>query len=192
LSEILTSHFAETATLLPTRIFPSHLRCDSSRKDKILAGRPLKFRPGHSLSISTTQKGNKMTILTLEHHRLLLRNGSPAQTGKDHFPVAKLILPELGCALLLTECDPTSPMEVFGLADWGFGCPRYDWDQLELLTLFRSYRGYIFRQDLDFKAQFPLSVYARAAVQTGKLTTCEETVRKYVLHDRYNPAPLSA
>lgn len=130
-----------------------------------------------------------MKLLTLEQHKTLLRNGSPANTGSNHFPVARLALPSLGCTWLLTEIDPETPHEAFGLCDLGMGCPEYGTVSFEDLYNFRSHNGHFVGLDLNFQAKFPVSVYARAAMQTGKIMTCEESLRKYVVHHQLFPTP---
>lgn len=116
-----------------------------------------------------------MTFLTDAQREQLLSNGSEANRGKDHFPVVKLFTPDAGAAWLLTELDPDEPTTAFGLCDLGLGFPELGYVSIAALAEVKGPLGLPIECDLHFAANYPVSVYARAArVEQG--ITFEENV----------------
>lgn len=90
---------------------------------------------------------------------LLVANGR--ERGRDHFPVVKLVHPDGTGVWLVSEMDAPHGDRLFGLAD--LGSPELGFFRLsELLQAGVE-------PDRSFVARHPISVYARAARETGAI-----------------------
>ena len=88
----------------------------------------------------------------------------------------KLFTPDAGCTWLLTELDPEDPDIAFGLCDLGMGCPELGCVRISELESVRGRLGLPVERDLHFRAQAPLSVYARAAWNADAITESREAL----------------
>lgn len=112
-----------------------------------------------------------MTLLTTAQTERLLYNGSPEQREKDHHPVVKLFSPDANATWLLTELLPDEDGIAFGLCDLGHGEPELGYVSLAELATVRGRLGLPVERDLYFEAEFPLSVYTKAARLCRRITT---------------------
>ena len=103
----------------------------------------------------------------------LLANGRQSLTdeGFDPPPVVKLFTPDAGATWLLTEIDPDDDDQAFGLCDLGLGFPELGYVSLAELATVRGRLGLPVERDLHFKADKPLSAYAREARMAGRIVT---------------------
>lgn len=108
-----------------------------------------------------------MKLVTKELHDKLIANGK-VQDG-DPVPPMKLFNPTGAGTWLVTELDPERPDVAFGLADLGMGCPELGSFSLDELRAFRGRFGLGIERDLWFKGRWPISVYAQAARQAGRI-----------------------
>ncbi|MBK7853713.1 MAG: DUF2958 domain-containing protein [Bacteroidetes bacterium] len=112
-----------------------------------------------------------MELFTKEQLDQLYRNGSPMHTGKDHFPVIKLFIPDAQCTWLITEMIDDETL--FGLCDLGMGVPELGYVNIEELKSIRGPLKLKIERDLFFEAKHPLSVYTEAA-RWNQLIVCNE------------------
>lgn len=122
-----------------------------------------------------------MKLLTTTIRDQLLRNGQQRaaldQAGEDDpdfVPVVKLFTPDAACTWLLTELDPDDPDIAFGLCDLGMGCPELGSVLISELESVRGRLGLPVERDLHFRADYPISVYARAAWNAAAITECPQ------------------
>ena len=109
-----------------------------------------------------------MKLLTEAQRTKLLENGT--RRGADHEPVVKLFNPCGAGTWLLSELDPEYPDECgFGLADLGFGTPELGSIGLLELTEYRGPFGLGIERDIHFTANYPLTIYAKAARAAGSI-----------------------
>jgi len=112
-----------------------------------------------------------MQLVTPELREQLIANGK--RRGDDHVPVVKFFFPAGAATWLVTEMSPDENDHLFGLADWGIGCPEIGTISLSELQNFRGPLGLGIERDLYFRPRYPLSVYTEAAraaqriVETG-------------------------
>lgn len=101
----------------------------------------------------------------------LLANGrqSQVQSDFDPLPVAKLFTPDAGATWLLGGNDPDAPDIAFGLCDLGVGFPELGCVSLAELSQLRGMLNLPIEQDLHFRADRRLSVYAREARSAGRI-----------------------
>ena len=109
-----------------------------------------------------------MSLLTPSQRARLLENGKPHNRSKDHFPVVKLFLPGTGCTWLLTELEEDNI--AFGLCDLGLGFPELGYVSLDELQNLKSRLGLSVERDIYFRAEYPLSIYRRAADDAQHIT----------------------
>lgn len=107
-------------------------------------------------------------LLTATDTARLLANGSIKD--RDHTPVIKLFTPDADATWLITEIDPDDPDLLFGLCDLGMGCPELGYVSLSELSTLRGHLGLPVERDLHFRADKPLSVYAKEARVAGRIT----------------------
>ena len=98
-------------------------------------------------------------LFTAAQHARLVANGR--ERGRDHFPVVKLVHPDGAGVWLVTERDAPNGDRLFGLAD--LGTPELGYFRLSEL------REAGVEPDRSFVARHPISVYARAARETGTI-----------------------
>lgn len=117
-----------------------------------------------------------MGLLTEEQRALLLRNGTPEAREGDHPPVAKVFLPGSGATWLIVDAEPVEEghpegdLILFGLCDLGQGCPELGNVLLsDLEELRHPTYGIPVERDLYFKATGPISTYAAAAREAGRI-----------------------
>lgn len=112
-----------------------------------------------------------MNLISDELRAQLLDNGrqSLAGEGFDPLPVVKLFTPDAGATWLLTEIDPDDEDHMFGLCDLGLGFPELGYVSLAELMSVRGRLGLLVERDLHFKADKPISVYAREARMAGRI-----------------------
>jgi hypothetical protein len=115
-----------------------------------------------------------MILLTPELRDRLLANGR--QRDVDHVPVVKLFNPVGAATWLATELDEDGDT-LFGLADLGFGCPELGSFSLCQIASVRLPFGLGIERDLYFAGIFPLSVYAEAARNAGRMVLDEARLR---------------
>jgi hypothetical protein len=103
----------------------------------------------------------------------LLANGERARTDAsfDLVPVVKLFTPDAGATWLLTELDPQDPDRAFGLCDLGLGFPELGWVSIAQLQRVLGPAGAEIERDLYFRADKPISDYARQARIAGRIVT---------------------
>lgn len=112
-------------------------------------------------------------LITDAQRALLLANGrqSIERPDFDPPPVVKLFTPDAGATWLLTEIDPGDETRCFGLCDLGLGCPEMGWASLPEIEALRGPLGLPVERDLYFRADKPLSGYARDARLAGRIVT---------------------
>ena len=108
-----------------------------------------------------------MELVTPELRDALLANGRTPDS--DPVPPLKLFNPTGAGTWLVTELDPDDPSVGFGLADLGFGCPELGSFSLDELQSFQGPFGLGIERDLWFEGRWPISVYAEAARQAGRI-----------------------
>jgi hypothetical protein len=112
-----------------------------------------------------------MNLISGELRAQLLANGqqSLADEGFDPPPVVKLFTPDASATWLLTEIDPGDEDHAFGLCDVGLGFPELGYVSLAELMTVRGRLGLPVERDLHFKADKPISAYAREARMAGRI-----------------------
>ncbi len=112
-----------------------------------------------------------MNLISDELRAQLLANGrlSLADEGFDPPPVVKLFTPDAGATWLLTEIDLGDEDHAFGLCDVGLGFPELGYVSLSELMTVRGRLGLPVELDLHFKADKPISAYAREARLAGRI-----------------------
>lgn len=112
-----------------------------------------------------------MILLTDELREQLLANGR--QRDFDHVPVVKFFNPLGEGVWLAAELDPDGDT-VFGLAD--IGEPELGSFSLEEMSSIRLPFGMGIERDILFTGDFPISVWAEAARQTGGIRAAERVL----------------
>lgn len=110
-----------------------------------------------------------MMLLTQDQRKRLIANG---QSLGDHVPIVKFFNPIGAATWLLSELDEDGDT-LFGLADLGFGCPELGSVSLSEIATVTLPLGLSIERDLHFEARFPLTVYADAARNIGRITEDE-------------------
>ncbi|MDO8771277.1 MAG: DUF2958 domain-containing protein [Burkholderiaceae bacterium] len=112
-----------------------------------------------------------MNLISDELRAQLLANGRHSLTdeGFDPPPVVKLFTPDAAATWLLTELDPDEDDRAFGLCDLGLGFPELGYVSLAELVAVRGRLGLAVERDLHFKADKPISAYAREARMSGRI-----------------------
>ncbi len=109
-----------------------------------------------------------MILLTGTQRDRLLANGR--QRDQDHIPVVKFFNPLGEGVWLATELDEDGDI-MFGLAD--LGSPELgSWSLGEMQSV-RLPFGMGIERDLRFTGDFPISVWAEAARETGSIRAAE-------------------
>lgn len=118
-----------------------------------------------------------MKLLTKSLRAKLVDNGLQSNAASDfdaeppdHYPVVKLFDPAGAATWLLTEIDPYDHDRAFGLCDLGMGLPELGFVSLDELARLRSrFGGLGMERDRAFRAKMPLSTYASAARDCGRI-----------------------
>lgn len=102
----------------------------------------------------------------------LTRNGLFPSQGRNHAPIAKLVLPGTACCWLIAELRGEGDQRrAYGLADHGTGHVRLGTVSLyRLEALTDPTETHRIQQEETFTPQFSLAVYARAASVAGHIT----------------------
>lgn len=121
-----------------------------------------------------------MILLTDAQRTQLLANGR--QPDIDHIPVVKFFNPFGAGVWLATELDEDGDI-MFGLADIGYmfgladiGYPELGSWSFDELRSIRLPFGMGIERDLLFTGDFPISVWADAARETGSIRDAERLV----------------
>lgn len=113
-----------------------------------------------------------MDLITPELRQQLLANGE-ASRDNPHFdphPVVKWFSPCGAATWLITELDLEDEDNAYGLCDLGMGSPEIGHVLVSELTSIRLLRGTLgVERDLHWKANKPLSAYARLARLAGRI-----------------------
>jgi len=109
-----------------------------------------------------------MILLTDTQRDRLLANGR--DRDQDHIPVVKFFNPFGAGVWLATELDEDGDI-MFGLAD--IGCPELGSWSLNELRSIRLPFGMGIERDRQFTGDFPISVWAKAARETGSIRDAE-------------------
>lgn len=113
-----------------------------------------------------------MNLITPELRQQLLANGEAARDNPhfDPHPVVKWFSPCGAATWLITELDPGDEDSAYGLCDLGMGSPELGHVSVRELTSIRLMRGALgIERDLHWKADKPLSAYARLARLAGRI-----------------------
>ncbi len=116
-----------------------------------------------------------MKLLTKQLRDKLLANGREqakvkgTKSERDFWPAVKFFYPAGAATWLITELDPEDPDIAFGLADLGHGFPELGSLRISELQNFRGSAGLGIERDLYFEAKGPLSRYADAAREAGRI-----------------------
>ena len=112
-----------------------------------------------------------MNLISDELRAQLLANGRQSLTdeGFDPPPVVKLFTPDAGATWLLTGIDPDDEDHMLGLCDLGLGFPELGYVSLAELMSVRGRLGLLVERDLHFRADKPISAYAREARLAGRI-----------------------
>lgn len=112
-----------------------------------------------------------MILLTPDLREMLLANGR--QRDVNHAPVVKFFNP-LGIGTwLATELDEDGDI-LFGLADLGY--PELGSFSLEELSSLRLPFGLGIERDILFASDIPISLWAKAARETGSIRAAERVI----------------
>jgi hypothetical protein len=112
-----------------------------------------------------------MILLTDEQRAQLLANGRWPDV--DHVPVVKFFNPLDAGVWLATELDADGEI-LFGLAD--LGEPELGYFSLKEMATMRLPFGLGIERDILFSGDFPISVWAEAARQTGSIRAAERFI----------------
>jgi hypothetical protein len=105
-----------------------------------------------------------MELLTPEQRATLLANGR--RTGVDHVPVVKFFNPSGGGTWLVTVMhDDGDTLDVLG----EIFCVESGTISLKEMASFRGLFGLGIERDRLFKGNYPISVYAEAAMRAGSI-----------------------
>ncbi|MET3497086.1 DUF2958 domain-containing protein [Variovorax boronicumulans] len=113
-----------------------------------------------------------MDLITPELRLQLLANGKASRDAPhfDPYPAAKWFGPCGAATWLITELDPNDQDTDYGLGDLGMGSPELGHVSIRELTSIRLMRGTLgIERDLYWKANKPLSTYARLARLAGRI-----------------------
>jgi hypothetical protein len=117
-----------------------------------------------------------MKIFTKQVLAKLAKNGAATRAAQqagerepDHKPVLKVFNPCGAATWLLTESDPADPDRLFGLCDLGMGSPELGYVLRSELETAHGRLGLKMERDLWFEANKPLSEYAAAANEKGRI-----------------------
>ena len=115
-----------------------------------------------------------MMLVTAAILRKLVRNGRDRDA--DQVPILKVFDPCGAATWLITQMDPDEQRLLFGLCDLGMGCPELGHVDLLELQVARGALGIGLERDRYFHARHPLSVYARAAREAGRIVQDEHAL----------------
>ena len=123
-------------------------------------------------------------LLTPELHAALRANATARRAAAraeapepDPVPVVRFFNPCGAAPWPASELFPDDDT-LFGLADFGFGCPELGSFSLSELASVRLPLGLGIERDIAFEGLFPLSVYAEAARVHGGIPEAERALRQ--------------
>lgn len=107
----------------------------------------------------------------------LLRNGARGaelaaggdDSAHDPRPVLKLFVPWGAATWLITEMMPSDPDLLFGLCDLGMQCPELGYVRVSEIESITGPGGLRIERDMHWTGKHPLSVYADAARERGRI-----------------------
>ena len=108
-----------------------------------------------------------MELVTPELRKQLIANGRTP--GRDIPPACKFFYPAGAGTWLVTDADPDDPDRLHCLADLGFGTPELGTVRVSELEAFQGPFGLGIERDLWFQPAHPISVYAEAARNAGRI-----------------------
>lgn len=112
-----------------------------------------------------------MQLITETIRRALINNGKHyvCDPDFDPHPVVKLFTPDAAVTWLIVSAEPDDPDLLFGLCDLGIGFPELGSVLLSEIEAIRGRLGLRVERDLGFKANRPISAYARQATIAGHI-----------------------
>ncbi|WP_342166603.1 DUF2958 domain-containing protein [Methylobacterium sp. SD21] len=117
-----------------------------------------------------------LPLIDAATRELLLANGLKREY--DHHPVLKLFNPAGPATWLICAMEPDGDT-LFGLCDLGVGEPELGYVSLDELKEVSAGLVIGLERDLSFRAQHPISVYARAARAAGRIVDPGNTQNMY-------------
>ncbi len=117
-----------------------------------------------------------MTLIPEHLVGRLLENGAEISDNDDHIPLLGLINPETGEIWLVSELSPEEPDCAFGLFHLKSDRPRMGYFALPHIRHAETPPGLCIRRNPTFSADLPLSVYARAARNAGRIVTDQSSL----------------
>lgn len=112
-----------------------------------------------------------MQLITEAIRRVLVQNGESyaRDPGFDPHPVVKLFTPDAAATWLIVSAEPDDPDILFGLCDLGAGFPELGSVLLSEIEEVRGRLGLRVERDLGFKADRPISAYAKEAIGARRI-----------------------
>ncbi|ATI79833.1 DUF2958 domain-containing protein [Sphingobium yanoikuyae] len=124
-----------------------------------------------------------MILLDPDHIAALTANTAASraaqEAGKrdpDHVPVVKFFNPVGAATWLVTELLEDGDT-LFGLADFGFGCPELGYFSLNEISQIRLPFGLRIERDIGFDGIVPLSKWAETARAAGSIIHAQPLIR---------------
>jgi len=161
--------FSLIVVFLPVRLAisagPYAVWQSSCATDTFPTTRPSGFTPAPAF-------GGPLELITPELRVQLLANGEASRRSVrfDPHPIVKWFNPCGSAAWLITELDPCAPDMAYGLIDLGMGFPEQGHVCISELAAIRLMGGALrIERDLYWKADRPLSEYARLARLAGRI-----------------------
>jgi len=108
----------------------------------------------------------KQKPFTALQKKKLQKNGQ--NPDQDHAPVVKFFLPWKSMTWLISEIDEDGDT-MFGLCDLGFGSPELGYVSLKEISSVRGPWGLTLERDIYFHGKQPMSAYAEAAREKGRI-----------------------
>lgn len=115
-----------------------------------------------------------MDLITPEQRILLLANGRTARDNPhfDPWPLLKWFNPCGAATWLISELDPDDEDLAHGLCDLGLGTPEIGLVSVRELYSIRLMGGALgIERDLHWRADKPISAYARLARAAGRIVS---------------------
>ncbi|WP_430912163.1 DUF2958 domain-containing protein [Methylobacterium sp. sgz302541] len=109
-----------------------------------------------------------MSLITDDQRAQLLANGT--RDDHDPRPVVRLFTSNGAANWILSELDPKDPDLAFGLCDFGLGSPEIGYVRLSEIQTVTATLGLDVQQDVQFRADKPLSAYAEEARRSGAVS----------------------
>ncbi len=112
-----------------------------------------------------------MILITDEIRAVLIANGERFRRDPDFDPppVVKLFTPDAAATWLIASAEPDDPGLLYGLCDLGVGFPELGSVLLSEIETIRGRLGLPVERDLGFRADRPISAYAREATSARRI-----------------------